>query len=212
MIKMNLGSYETYELFMALRNHFQTESYDYFLYNGKIRANRETYLKDKHRFKYAKLAREYDATELRDFMISNFLAGKTWVGQFLEDGSDDIYRAYTARKRDIQNTFSNETDALFGSVDKPEDAFKVKGGQYPPLIQLYLAGRVSIETVSILNTFLPFIPKFDEKLDKDDVIWSRIRPMVIKLTPFLDFDREFAKETLKSYIINKESPKKIVGE
>lgn len=199
---MKLDGYETYCLFIALKNHFTQKSYDFLKYHGKTRVSKETFTTSKDRFKYMKLSRKYDALEMRDFIIANLLANKNWIGEMLDDDADDIYKAYIKRKQSLSYNFTNEIDKLFTTAGGPEKAFKIKNNQYPDLLNLYLQNEISIETVAILNTFVDFVSKFDEKLGKDDVIWSKTRLLISKLTPFLDYDREKVKKILKTNINN----------
>ena len=37
-------SFNTYVKFLALKKHFTTDNYDYFKYNGKVRANLDTFM------------------------------------------------------------------------------------------------------------------------------------------------------------------------
>jgi hypothetical protein len=195
-----LTPFETYNMFMSLKFHFSQKRYDYFRYNGKVNTSLAAFEQKKDRWHYAKLSK-YNPDALQDYLIANFLKGKKWVGEFLEEDAHENYVAYVKRKQSLTYTFENELDFLLKS-STPKDLFKVKSGQYPPLLQDYLSGGISLETLSILNTFFCFDQVFDDKLGKDDIIWSNIRLQLQKLHPFLSYDREKVKTVLKSRILN----------
>ena len=64
--------YDAYCLYLAISNHFHTDSYNFFQYNGKVSASINSYLKRNDKYHFAKLARQYNnVNELRDFYIAN---------------------------------------------------------------------------------------------------------------------------------------------
>lgn len=196
-----MSSFDTYSLFLALKNHFTQPTYDYFKYHGKTNASPDSFMARRDRFQFQKLSRKVDANQMKDFLIANLMAGKSWVGDFLEDDAHDIYLAYAKRKQAFSYVFANELDKLFGEYS-PECAFKSKDGQIPPVLNCLMNGTISPETFAILDRFIGFSKVFDEKLD-DDYIWTKYRNVVVKLYPFLEYDKkkvlQILKEKIKEY-------------
>jgi hypothetical protein len=175
--------------------HFKSQSYDYFKYHGKIKASSESFERRKDKYKYAKLAKMVDEENLEDFIIANILAGKTWIGDFLNDEAVSNYRQYKKRKESIVYTFENELSKLFSSGN-PKDLFTVPKDSYPKLLWA-IPDEVSILTATILSDLIPFVSEWDKKIDpKNDIVWSPVRTDIIKLKPFLRFDRRKIKEVL----------------
>lgn len=195
---MKLDAYETYCMFTALKYHFTQKNYDYFKYHGKVRGSKDTFASNKNRFKFAKLSRKYDADQLKDFIISNIIAGKSWVGELFDDDAEDFYTQYMKRKQSFTYNFTNEVKALFSS-DRSK-LFKSTDSQYPEIINKYLQGEISLESIAVLNEFIDFFDKFDKSLGKDDIIWSKIRMSAEKLKPFLSYDKEKLKQVLKDCV------------
>ena len=52
----HFSGYGAYLLFLALRTHFTKAKYDFFQMNGKLRANKESYLKRNDKAFFEKLA------------------------------------------------------------------------------------------------------------------------------------------------------------
>lgn len=197
---MKLEPFQIYQMFLALRSHFTQESYDYIKYHAKVRASQESFLNNKDRFKYAKLAKQYDENQIQDFLIANFIAGKKWIGDMFDDDAHQNYVQYTKRKQSFTHHFSEQTHKLFKSVVTPRDVFSITGGQYPEILTWYLNGELSAETFAVLDSFIKFSDKFDEKIGKNDVIWSRARLLLKKLTPFVQYDRVKIKRVLREVI------------
>ena len=78
--------FDAYKTYLALKRHF-TSDYDYFKYNGKVRAGVESFLKRNDRFFFRKLAKKYDDKELVDFFVSNFIVSDNWIGNLISHGS-----------------------------------------------------------------------------------------------------------------------------
>lgn len=199
-----MSSFDTYSLFLALKNHFTQPSYDYFKYHGKTNASPDSFMSRRDRFQFQKLSRKVNASDMKDFIVANLLAGKSWVGDFLEDDANENYLSYVKRKQAFSYVFANELDKFF-SENPPECAFKSKDGQMPPVLNSLMNGTISPETFAILNHYIGFSKVFDEKL-KDDYIWSKYRSTITKLYPFLEFDRkkiaDILKEKIKEYSNN----------
>ena len=60
-----------------------------------------------------------------------------------------------------------------------------------------LRNEITIETVVILNKFLNFIPKWDQKIS-DEFIWPTVKNRIVKYEPFLEYDKTKFKNTLKN--------------
>jgi hypothetical protein len=197
---MKLDAYETYALFMALRSHFTRESYDYFKYGGKTKVSVQSFEKNRNKYQFQKLSKKYSADEMEDFFIANFIKGKSWIVDLLDDDATDIYLAYVKRKQSFTYCFKGEVSTIFSSVDDPRHLFQSSNGEYPEIINAYLRSDLSLEVLTVLNTFINFSDKFDERLGKDDIIWSKISFLIRKIKPFLQYDKSKIKNILKECI------------
>lgn len=194
---MRLSAFETYSLYLALKNHFNS-SYDFFKYHGKTNASKESFINRKDRFQFQRLSRMYDSSEMQEFLVANFLAGRKWVGEMLEDDAADTFKAYQKRKQSMSYVFANELDQLF-SKESPTNAFKVSNGSIPPILNFVMSGSISPETFVILDRFIGFSKVYDKTLS-EDFLWSRYNKLPQKLHPFLQYDKERMKTILKDKI------------
>jgi hypothetical protein len=197
---MKLSPYETFCLYIALKNHFTREKYDYHKYNGKTRISQDSFMSRRDRFQFQKLSKKYDANEMPDFIIANILQNKNWIGDLLEDDAHDNYIKYIKYNQSISYYFTNELNNILNKTTEIKSLFSIRKNQYPTIIQYYLGNDISIQTLSLLNKFIGFATKFDECLGKDDVLWSKIRLLCTKLTFFIECDRLKMKTILKEKI------------
>lgn len=195
---MRLTAYDTFCMYLAIKNHFTQDSYDYFKYQGKSRISKDSFMNRRDRFQFQKLCRMYDGDEMRDFLIANFLYDeKIWIGSLLEDEARDRYTEYLKRKQSLSYIFENElnrlTDMVKGDIKglfKPYD----KGNL--PILNGYYSQYAGIETLALLDYFVGYFDKYDSKF-KDDYFWSKLRMKCKKLLPFMSFDKNKIKNIIK---------------
>ena len=56
---MYYPGYNAYKTYVALKNHFTSDSYDYFKYKGRVRVKEESFLKRKDKFYFEKIEKKY---------------------------------------------------------------------------------------------------------------------------------------------------------
>ena len=76
--------FDTYKTYLALKNHFTKDSYDYHKYQGKSRASLQSFYKRKDRYWFEKLSRQKEDKEVIDFFVANFVSctdpQTVWIG------------------------------------------------------------------------------------------------------------------------------------
>jgi hypothetical protein len=134
---------------------------------------------------------------MRDFFIANFLHDESiWVGNLLDDNSDERYNEYMKRKQSLSYVFKNELDKILDDVNGDIKAlFKPHDGTLP-LLTAHYQHEASLETLAILDYFVDYFNRYDDRY-KDDYMWSKTRKRCKKLFPFIEFDKNKMKELLK---------------
>lgn len=194
---MRLSPYETYCLFQALKLHFTSESYDFFKYNGKVKITPEQFNGKRDKYFYHRLCRRYDADQIQDFIVANMLANDSqWVGKLLDDDADELYMNFVKNKQSLSYRFKNELEFIMSTHDNP---FKFGDNNYPVLLNDYMRGDISHDTLLILNDVTGCFAKFDKKL-KGDYLWDKFYFKSRKYRPFLSYDKEKIKTILKQQL------------
>lgn len=191
---MRLSAFETYCMFLALKNHFTQKKYDFFKYNGKVNASKDSFAIRKDRFQFQKLSRRYTADEMRDFIVSNLIKGVSWSVDLLRDEADEVYREYMKRNQSLSYTFAGDLDSLFSEY-QPDTVFNCSSG-IPPILNHFISERLSPETFVILDKYTGFCNILNKKL-ADDFLWQKYNNLPQKLHPFLEYDRNKMKNILK---------------
>lgn len=135
---------------------------------------------------------------MRDFIVSNILCGKTWVGDLLEEDAEDNYKKHLKIRQSLSYHFANQLDFLFRDV-RPNVCFRTYKDRYPTLFMTYLGGRIDIETMVILNQMIKYTTKWDH-VYSDDSIWPKHSMLIKKYAPFLEYDKLKFKTILKDKI------------
>jgi hypothetical protein len=150
-----MAPFECYKTYLALKNHFNKDSYDYFTYNKKTRASLQSFYKRKDRFWFEKLSRQRDEKEIEDFFVSNFVSCNDpetlWIGEIIKEG-EDRYRNWQKKVQSLSYIFKQESQSFF-EENKFDDVFKCNKG-HPPLLKKFLSGKISLETLVIYDKII----------------------------------------------------------
>ena len=188
--------YDAYKIYIALKSHFSSKSYDYIKYHGKTSATKKSFLSRQDRGFFGKVARNYKE-ETETFFIANFLASpRGWIGDF----NDDNYKKYVERNKDVFETFKTDIEYLTNIVgSKPKDfeeIFRCEKGQHPLLLKQYMAKNICLETLCILEKGLGFCDAFDSDIE-EDMIWPIKKNLIIKSQPLVVDDSECRLKTFE---------------
>ena len=194
----HFSGYGAYLLFLALRTHFTRAKYDFFQMNGKLRATKESYIKRNDKAFFEKIAKLYNAEELKNFYVANFLEDRHYIVELLSEEAHAAFWESEKRRQALSYIFKNDMDRVFDNGCK--HAFDLVDGEYPHIVNLTLRQSIALESAVILNDFVPYTAKFDKYLGDDDIIWSRLALKVRKYRPFLKYDSDKIKAILKEKV------------
>ena len=139
--------YDAYKCYLAMKNHFTKDNYDYIKYRGKVRATNQAFYKRKDRFWFEKFARQKSDKEVEDFFVANFTScsdpESLWIGEMIKDG-EGRYQDWQKKVQSLSYVFKEEAENLF-SDNKVNDVFDCSSG-HPPILKSYLGGFTSLET------------------------------------------------------------------
>jgi hypothetical protein len=192
--------FDAYKQYLALKNHFSKDKYDYHKYAGKSRASVESFNKRKDKYWFEKLSRQKSDEEIKNFYIANFVEAddpnSLWIGNVIRAG-DIYYKEWTKRQQSLQYLFTQESQTFFSEYNL-DQAFDCSKG-HPPVLKKFLSGKISPETLVIYDRIFLIRNNFDKKLL--DPIWESVSLKIKKYTPFLNIDVFRYKKILKDTII-----------
>ncbi len=185
---------DVYLMYCAMKAHFGKSDYDFVTYKGKTRIKRETFYKRKDRSFFVRLSHKYKTElEIQNYFVANFIKDKKG---YIANFSNENYESWKLKRQGFFNLFDVEMKPL---VDAFEDLFVVENGQHPKLMKEFLGGRVSLETVIVLDELVNFDPNWNKELE-DDIIWIDLRNLMNNYERFLTIDQEQYKIRLLKLI------------
>lgn len=196
-----MNAYEVYKMYVALKLHFTSDTYDYIKFNGKVKTTESKFNLRKDKYFFQKLCNKYDRDMVRDYFVSNFVYDtNTWVGSITEQRGEKIYSEWKRKIDSISYLVLNEVDDLLNEVESFDQLFEVKEGQHPILLKRYLAKKVSIETMIILDEMLGYVKNFDKQIT-EQLFWPNIKKVMVKYRPLLSVNTTKIKFSLKEKIL-----------
>lgn len=194
-----MDAFEAYKIYIAVKNHFTLESYDYFKYNKKINLSHDSFLKRKDKIFFAKLGNR-KSEYLEDFLVANFLHDpKIWIGELLSEESEQRYKDWKRKQESLTYIFKNEMSFIDDwNADELNNWFEVTKGEHPNIIRMYLRKEISLETLTILNSIMNFTKRYD--VEVTDPIYKEVSKLCRKYQQFLKFDKSKAKSILREMV------------
>jgi hypothetical protein len=195
-----MAPFDCYKIYLALKNHFTKDNYDYFKYCGKSRASIQSFYKRKDRFWFEKISRQKSDKEILDFFVSNFVScndpESLWIGEIIKEG-ESRYKEWQKKIQSLSYIFKQESKSLF-EENKFETIFECLKG-HPVLLKQYLSGNISLETIVLYDKIFEYSKKFDKKLL--DPVWETVSRRIKKYKPFLNIDVFQYRKILKQIIL-----------
>ena len=191
--------YDVYTTYLAMKKHFTDVKYDFFRYNGKTRSSVSAFNKRRDKYFFERISRKLSDDEIKLYFIANFVAtdnpSSVWIGEIIQSGERN-YQELSKKYQSITYTFGQECVELFENR-KLEQVFDCSKG-HPPLLKMYLAGDLSVETVTILDQIFNYTRVFDKKLM--DPVWETVSLKIKKYKPFINIDVLKCKKVLRELI------------
>jgi hypothetical protein len=196
-----LNAYKTY---VAVRNHFKQDSYDFFKYRGKTNVGVDSFLKRNDKYFFAKLQRKLSEHELVYFFVANFIVDdSSWSGSLVTENSMTVYNQWKNTIESLTYIFKQDCLLLKEAVDNNGKSFDNLfdcQGSHPPLLKMFLGKHIRLETMVIIDRVLRYRKRWSKDLD-DDIVWSNACRLIDKYSSFVKVDDDKYKAILKTTFI-----------
>ena len=96
--------FDCYKIYLALKNHFTRDSYDYHKYNGKVKVNETSYETRRDKYFFMKLAKKKD---IENYLLAQFVEGGKdfYVGNINASQPDEVYMSWKKRQESLTYRF-----------------------------------------------------------------------------------------------------------
>jgi hypothetical protein len=179
-----MNGYQAFQLYLALKQHFSTPSYDFIKYNGKVRTSPASYDKRKDKYFFEKLAKVRDPQQR---IVSCLISDITWIRDMISQDGEKAELQYTKTLQGISHAYKTDLNTLRTPLDI---LLRVApNSMYPPLLSAYINESVSIQTMLVLDQLVGYLDHWNQLL-KDDLMWPDIFMKISKYKPFLTVDKQ----------------------
>ena len=194
-----MSGIEVYRLYLSLKLHFTTDTFDYFKYGNAAKASQHSFDSRRDKFFFVKLSRTFKEDELREFFVANMIVeDKVYPATLVREGAKN-YQEYIKRKQSLAYNFKEDVMTLHDISQKFDKLFIIEG-VHPPLLKAHLGGKISIETLAIFNKIFQYVGNFDKDI-KEDIVWKPLRNRVLKYEPFISIDKGKYKNIIKTQFV-----------
>ena len=113
-----MTGFEVYKMYLALKQHFTRDNYDYQKYNGKVSASEKAFEERRDRFFFKKLATKYSEKDILGYFVANFVSDpKGYIGSF----SRDVYTKWKIHQESFTYKFKEDVNVLLEETDNNFD-------------------------------------------------------------------------------------------
>jgi hypothetical protein len=196
-----MTGFEAYRQYLAIKNHFALDSYDYIKYNGKVSASEKSFMGRKDKFFFTKLGKRFDDEELKYFLVANFFENeKIWVGNLLDEKYIEVYKRFQKKQQSMTYLIKSDLSNIVSYLDNNnvtfDELFAVRDNELPLLLQFQQEDLIQVETLVAMDRVLNFFARWDKNVE-DDIFYPIVRKRIKKYEGFVNVDVSKIKSLMK---------------
>lgn len=191
---------KTLQLYLSLYTHFNTLKYDAIKSNGRIRYSAKSVLEKRRDRKLITFFSNVadDPRKMASILVANFAYGNDYP--FTDtDIALANYTKWRKNRESLYRIFSTDIDTIQQVCEDRSLTFvqttQSLNDQLPVMFELYLSGKINIETVCILDTITPFL----ESWRKTFPTWDKRILRIQKLSSFVQVPQDKYLKLVQDY-------------
>lgn len=187
-----MDGFKAYKYYMAVKLHFTSKKYNVFETRGNVKGTREAFNSRNDRYIFEKLGQKYDDREIIQFFVSNFAYGND-TAIYGNSEAEDLYFEWQKRKQAITKTFIDDLANIMNMCDvhkfSTDGIFKSSNGDLPVLTSMFLSGKITIETLRMIDDIEPFVDSWENDPMIKIVLGDKLL-RIEKLKGFVKYDSD----------------------
>lgn len=192
------SAFEFYTTYLALKQHFKRQDYDYFKYQGRVSATPQSFEKRNDAYHFKKCAKKYTQKDFVQRCVANFFHdADTWIKDLTSAAATERLQEMSKRQSAVvlnaRTEFRNALKQLKENNQKFDDLFLTSGDDYAMILRLYFYDEMSPETLIVLNEVLGFFKQFKRDYAEDIVVRRELLRLE-KLSRFMSINKTVYKE------------------
>lgn len=183
---------DCYRTYLAMKQHFTNPKFDFFQYDGKVRASEEKYQERSDFYFFETMARKLTDQEVKEYLLAGFVASddpsKVWIGDIKRSGKD-WWLAWQKQRQSEYYIVNQDLDRLVQHMEEKGYTFNSLFADvgHPPLLRSFIQRQISLDTLVILDMVLGFMNQWDKKYH--DPLWEMLSFKIKKYKPFLSISK-----------------------
>ena len=106
---------DVYRTYLGMKQHFTNPKFDFFQYDGKVKASEKKYQERTDFYFFETMARKLSDQEVKEYLLASFIAStdpsKVWIGDIKRSGKD-CWLAWQKQRQSEQYLVSQDLDRL----------------------------------------------------------------------------------------------------
>lgn len=195
---------DVYNHYIAIKTHFNNETYNALKYHFKVNHSLHTYKKRKDKHFFEKIAAKLQTKDIIPFFISQFIDGQgTYVADMADNLAESmqVYYGWKARIQALEYHYEQDLSHINSFLIKNDltilDLFDIVQGKHPIIFRFLIENMIMLETYVILNRFYNFHERFEQQLQ--DPVWRNWELKLSKYDLLMPPTTEKMKEVTERY-------------
>jgi hypothetical protein len=191
---------DCYRTYLAMKQHFTNPKFDFFQYDGKVKASEQKYQERSDFYFFETMARKLTDQEVKEYLLSAFIASddptKVWIGDIKRSGKD-WWLAWQKQRQSEHYLINQDLDRLVQHMEEKGYTFNnlFEDVGHPPLLRQFIQRRISLDTLVIMDMVLGFMKRWDKKYH--DPLWEMLSFKIKKYKPFLSIRKDKYTKLIK---------------
>ena len=197
-----MTGFKAFRYYIALKLHFTKEKFNVFENKGHIKGSYAAFDARNDKYLFEKLARKFPKDQdIIQFIVANLSIGNDNIIYGMEEAEEN-YIQWIKRKQSITHTFLNDINTI--QLESEKNNFNLDQiinctlNQFPYIIKLYLGKLICMESIVILNDFVPMIAKWKQEpsliLLENDIL------RIEKLKGFVKYNRDKIEKQVNEFL------------
>ena len=197
-----MDGFKAYKYYMAVKLHFTSKKYNVFETRGHVKGTREAFNSRNDRYIFEKLAQRYpDDRDIIQFFVSNFAYGND-TAIYGNGEAEEAYAEWQKRKQSITRVFIDDLANVMNFCDihkfNTDGIFKNIDGDLPVLTSMFLSGKITIESLRIIDDIEPFVNSWVDDPMIAIVLGDKLL-RIEKLKGFVKYDKDKATKVFNHF-------------
>lgn len=197
-----MTGFRAFRYYIALKLHFNKQSFNVFQNRGNIKGSYAAFESRNDKYLFEKLAKKFVSDkDLIQFLVANLAYGNDNIVYALEE-AEEYYIQWMKRKQSITKSFFDDLNTIQFEAEKNnynlDQIINFTLNTYPVIIKLYLGKKISMESINILNDFIPMVQKWKQEPSMMVIENDILR--IEKLKGFVKYDRNKIENKVNEFI------------